>query len=176
MRWNSTSCLPIDVQFEDIDGGGVVHHPNYLKYLERGRCQAMREIGVPFEGCLKDGVAFVVAELNSKYLRPLQLGQRVFVLTRLVAMRKSSFKVHQKIVIQPPSDAERSSGEGFLNGNSGTSFMAQIRLVAVDLKNAKPILVPESLRLAGGCPSHDELACMPAWTDVRLTPFNQDNN
>ncbi len=176
MRWNSTSCLPIDVQFEDIDGGGVVHHPNYLKYLERGRCQAMREIGVPFEECLKDGVAFVVAELNSKYLRPLQFGQRVFVLTRLVAMRKSSLKVYQKIVTQLPTDKDLAAEVGFLNGAVGTSFLAQIRLVAVDLKNAKPIFVPESLRLAGGCPSHDELASMPAWTDVRLTPFNQENN
>ncbi|MEY2987497.1 MAG: tol-pal system-associated acyl-CoA thioesterase, partial [Pseudomonadota bacterium] len=70
MHWNQTSRCDVDVQFEDIDAGGVVHHPNYLKYLERARCQAMREIGVPFENCLAQGVAFVVAEVHSKYTRP----------------------------------------------------------------------------------------------------------
>jgi YbgC/YbaW family acyl-CoA thioester hydrolase len=171
MRWNSTTCFPVDVQFEDIDGGGVVHHPNYLKYLERARCQAMREIGVPFESCLKDGVAFVVAELNAKYLKPIHFGQRVFVLTRLVALRKSSLKVFQKIVETPPPENLQSDLKSFFSSERENFFMAQLRLVAVDLQTGRPVSVPESLRLAGGCPSPEELMVSSDSSEVRLTAF-----
>jgi YbgC/YbaW family acyl-CoA thioester hydrolase len=175
MRWNFTSQFVVDVQFEDIDGGGVVHHPNYLRYLERARCQAMREIGVPFEQCLKDGVAFVVAELNSKYLRPLQFGQRVFVLTRLVALRKSSLKVFQKIVVEPPSQELLAADLDFFSNSGRPCFFAQLRLVAVNLQDARPINLPEHLRNAAGCPSAEALTLRPELSDVRLLPFTQDN-
>jgi len=171
MRWNFTSQFAVDVQFEDIDGGGVVHHPNYLRYLERARCQAMREIGVPFEQCLKDGVAFVVAELNSKYLRPLVFGQRVFVLTRLVALRKSSLKVFQKIVVEPPAQDNLTVEQDFFTTAGRACFFAQLRLVAVDLRDARPINLPEPLRAASGCPSAEILAQRPEFTDMRLLPF-----
>lgn len=174
MRWNETSHLAIDVQFEDIDGGGVVHHPNYLKYLERARCQSMREIGVPFDECLKDGIAFVVAEVNSRYLRPLLLGQKVHVLTRLVAARKSSLKVFQKILPQPPSAEEIALGHELYFTRGSPCYIAQLRLVAVDLKSGKPIPLPEKLRIASGCPTQEELLKVGSWSDVRLSTFASD--
>lgn len=48
MQMDSSSVYPFKVQFEDIDGGGVVHHPTYLKFLERARCDALANIGLPF--------------------------------------------------------------------------------------------------------------------------------
>ncbi|NBO37215.1 acyl-CoA thioesterase [bacterium] len=175
MRWNTTSSFAIEVQFEDIDGGGVVHHPNYLRYLERGRCQAMREIGVPFEKCLKDGIAFVVAEVNSKYLMPLQFGQRICVLTRLVAMRKSSLKVFQKIVAAGSIDPEDINSADFFKLDKNTFFISQLRLVAVELASGRPISVPQDLRVAGNCPSEAEFVSNPAWTNVRLQGFTSDS-
>lgn len=174
MRWNSTCRLPIEVQFEDIDGGGVVHHPNYLKYLERARCHAMREIGVPFEQCLKDGIAFVVAEIHGKYLSPLQLGARMCVETRLVAVRKSSLKVIQKIVSAERKPQSDETTESFLTSDRQTLFIAQLRLVAVDLKSGKPIPFPESLRLAGGVPDSQQMTLNPEWTDVRIAPSGEN--
>jgi len=174
MRWNKTTRFPIEVQFEDIDGGGVVHHPNYLKYLERARCQAMREIGVPFEDCLRRGIAFVVAEVHSKYLLPLQLGAQVMVETRLVAARKSSLKVFQKIVSTTrPVDPTLTQSD-FLKADKQTYFIAQLRLVAVDLKTGKAIGVPDDLRVAGDVPATDVLAHELAWSDVRLLPFTEN--
>jgi YbgC/YbaW family acyl-CoA thioester hydrolase len=173
MRWNSTVRFPVEVQFEDIDGGGVVHHPNYLKYLERARCQAMREIGVPFGECLQEGIAFVVAEIHAKYLQPLSLAAECVVETRLVAARKSSLKILQKIV-SPERPAEMSGSESdFLKTDKKTYFIAQLRLVAVDLKSGKAISLPEKLRLAGGLPQIEVLAKDPVLSDVRLAPFSE---
>ncbi|NBW80160.1 acyl-CoA thioesterase [bacterium] len=173
MRWNTTTRFPVEVQFEDIDGGGVVHHPNYLKYLERARCHAMREIGVPFEACLKNGIAFVIAEFNAKYLAPLQLGAKVVVETRLVAVRKSSLKVYQKIVVSPGASESDASHTAFLKPDKETFFIAQLRLVTVDLKTGKPVSLPDDLRVAGGIPSADSSVHQPSWSDVRLTSFSE---
>jgi acyl-CoA thioester hydrolase len=173
MRWNTTTRFPFEVQFEDIDGGGVVHHPNYLKYLERARCHAMREIGVPFEGCLKNGIAFVVAEFHAKYLAPLQFGAKAAVETRLVAVRKSSLKVYQKIVTEPGPSERVQSQTDFLKPDKETFFFAQLRLVTVDLKTGKPVSLPDDLRRAGGIPASDLLLNQPVWSDVRLSPFSE---
>jgi acyl-CoA thioester hydrolase len=172
MRWKTTTRYPLEIQFEDIDGGGVVHHPNYLKYLERARCQALRDLGVPFEACLKDGIAFVIAEFHAKYLSPLILGSKIIVETRLVAVRKSSLKVLQKIVSdQRPHEQSETSDAEFVRPDKQTYFVAQLRLVTVDLKTGRPMQLPENVRLAGGVPPVDELHLEPVWTDVRLSPF-----
>ena len=171
MHWNQTSRCDVDVQFEDIDAGGVVHHPNYLKYLERARCHAMREIGVPFESCLQQGVAFVVAEVHSKYTRPLRFGHRVSVLTQVAAMRTSSLKLYQKIVTLPCGPIEPStclSAREFFEQHKEHYFLAQLRLVAISLSTGKPIPIPENIRLAGCFPSEEDLQSNKPWTDVRL--------
>lgn len=171
MRWKTTTRTTIEVQFEDIDGGGVVHHPNYLKYLERARCQAMREIGVPFEECLRNGIAFVVAEFSGRYLAPLKFGSRIVVETRLVAVRKSSLKVFQKIVTTESDATSAKDDKAFLQADRNTHFIAQLRLVAVDLASGKPMSVPDDLRLASGVPDAAVLAEEPSCSDVRLRAF-----
>lgn len=171
MRWNQTARCEVDVHFEDIDAGGVVHHPNYLKYLERARCLAMREIGVPFESCLEQGVAFVVAEVHSKYLRPLRFGQKVTVLTQVAAIKTSSLKIYQKIVDLPKVPEEtldNPSRHEFFSPQGATYYQAQLRLVAVHLATGKPIPVPERIRSAGQFPDAAELQSNKEWMDVRL--------
>lgn len=171
MRWKTTTQYPLEVQFEDIDAGGVVHHPNYLKYLERARCQSMREIGIPLEACLNDGIAFAVAEFQGKYCAPLRLGSKVVVKTRLVAVRKSSLKVLQKIVSADESETPENTIHEFLSPQKSTFFVAQLRLVAIDLKTTKPISIPENIRSAGGIPKLTELTQDETGMDVRLTAF-----
>lgn len=171
MHWNQTSQCEIEVQFEDIDAGGVVHHPNYLKYLERARCLAMREIGVPFESYLAQGVAFAVAEVHSKYLRPLRFGQKVKVLTLVAAARNSSIKLYQKIIDasgQPEPPTVASHTMEFFAAEKSCYFQAQLRLVAINLENGLPRAIPDSLRVAGGFPSPEVLARHKQWADVRL--------
>ena len=35
----------IRVYYEDTDAGGVVFYANYLKYIERGRTEYLRDLG-----------------------------------------------------------------------------------------------------------------------------------
>ena len=37
--------IDVRVYYEDTDAGGVVYYANYLKYIERGRTEFLRELG-----------------------------------------------------------------------------------------------------------------------------------
>ena len=37
----------VRVYYEDTDAGGVVYHANYLRFAERARTEALRDLGVP---------------------------------------------------------------------------------------------------------------------------------
>jgi acyl-CoA thioester hydrolase len=59
--------MKIRIYYEDTDCGNVVYYANYLKFMERGRTEFMRERGVDFGGYHRTGMLFVVAEANVKY-------------------------------------------------------------------------------------------------------------
>ena len=37
----------VRVYFEDTDAGGIVYHANYLRFAERARTEALRDMGIP---------------------------------------------------------------------------------------------------------------------------------
>ena len=39
-------CHPLRVYYEDTDLGGFVYYANYLKFIERGRSEWVRAMGV----------------------------------------------------------------------------------------------------------------------------------
>ena len=65
------SSLNVRVYYEDTDAGGVVYYANYLKYIERGRTEHLRELG--FEQAIiaeEIGLVFVVKSVKADYLLP----------------------------------------------------------------------------------------------------------
>ena len=42
----SEFIVPVRVYYEDVDVAGIVYYANYLRYLERGRSEWIRDIGI----------------------------------------------------------------------------------------------------------------------------------
>lgn len=62
------------VQYEDVDLGGVVHHPAYLRFVERGRCAWLRDLGLDLRTLRdREGVVFAVRRVQADYLAPAHL-------------------------------------------------------------------------------------------------------
>ncbi|SDI66378.1 tol-pal system-associated acyl-CoA thioesterase [Lutimaribacter saemankumensis] len=80
--------LPIRVYYEDTDMAGIVYYANYLRYIERGRSEWVREVGLD-QNRMKDedGIVFAVRRVEADYLAPARLDDRLDVLT-WVAERK----------------------------------------------------------------------------------------
>jgi acyl-CoA thioester hydrolase len=178
--WSNTSVThreisvyPLTVQFEELDAGGIVHHPNYLRYCERARCDAMEARGYSFRSCMEDGATFVVAEALVRYLRPATLGDRLYVVSMNAGFRKSSLKVHQALVkTPPPVGALFTPGDVFRLPDA--LFHAQLRLVHVDVKTGRPLAMSDTVLSTFGLRQslHDARATSSegANGDVRVNP------
>ncbi len=71
----------IRVEYVDTDKMGVVHNSNYFRFFERGRCEAMRNIGIGYKDIETSGVSMPVIEQYSKYLLPAYYDDELIVRT-----------------------------------------------------------------------------------------------
>ena len=90
--------LTLRVYYEDTDFGGVVYYANYLKFIERGRTEALRARGVD-QGRLKaeQGLAFVVTRVGIDYRRPAVFDDLLTVETRLARLGGASVVMEQRV-------------------------------------------------------------------------------
>ncbi|MCC6275653.1 MAG: acyl-CoA thioesterase [Leptospiraceae bacterium] len=167
MKFDQKHIYPLVVAFEDIDAGGGVHHPNYLKYIERARSQGMSEAGYSFGKLMNDGFVFVVAEIIAKYLKPAFVEEKLTVITHFTACKKSSVKIHQAIFKSAPS-ADLLEREKNIFNLPEVIFQAQLRLVSVDIHDKKIIEVPAKLKESLLVPEPEFFEKNPDKKDVRL--------
>lgn len=97
MDWQSE--LAVRVYIEDTDVGGVVYHANYVRYLERGRTEMLRELGLEQRETLADGVAFVVHGMTLRFQRPALMDNLLTVTTRVGRLRAASVVFEQAVVL-----------------------------------------------------------------------------
>lgn len=91
--------LPVRVYYEDTDFTGVVYHANYVRYFERGRSDFLRAAGIGHTDLLEsdDPLAFVVSELNIKYVRPAKIDDALIVRTRYEVVKGVRMLIRQTI-------------------------------------------------------------------------------
>jgi len=142
----TTQVFSLRVEFEDVDAGQAVHHPNYLKYYERARARALEAAGVSYAQMIRQGLAFVVAEARLKYLKPAFYEDHLWVMTRALEVRRASFRIRQALLREAPSSELR---EAFSQASTpGDSFIndCELRLALVDLKSMKTRPLPAEIR------------------------------
>jgi acyl-CoA thioester hydrolase len=80
--------LPVRVYYEDTDFSGVVYHASYLKFLERGRSEALRCAGFDHRALAlrKEPLAFAVRSVNAAFLKPARIDDALVVRTSYEAV------------------------------------------------------------------------------------------
>jgi acyl-CoA thioester hydrolase len=125
--------LPVRIYYEDTDAGGVVYYANYLKYLERGRTEFIRALGVEQRELARDtGLAFAVRSLSAEYLKPAILDDELVVTTTVEALGRAQVTFAQSIA--------RTQG-----GLPETLLTAAVRVACLDLASGRPAAMPKSL-------------------------------
>ena len=67
---DGTHVLPVRIYYEDTDFSGVVYHASYVRFMERGRTDYLRLIGVNHRDLFEQtaaeapGFAFVVRSMQ----------------------------------------------------------------------------------------------------------------
>ena len=55
------------INYYETDRMGVVHHSNYIRYLEEARCSWLDKIGIPFSVLEENGITIPVLGVNVTY-------------------------------------------------------------------------------------------------------------
>jgi acyl-CoA thioester hydrolase len=72
-----TIRLPLTVRYAETDAMGVVHHSNYVIWLEAARVEWLNQIGLPYTQIEAQGLAFAVIEIGLTYRNPARFGDVV---------------------------------------------------------------------------------------------------
>jgi acyl-CoA thioester hydrolase len=69
------------VYFEDTDFSGRVYHARYLHFMERGRSDYLRLLGVHHHELAAEKLAFAVSRIEIDFLRPASIGDILLIRT-----------------------------------------------------------------------------------------------
>jgi len=93
-----THRLTVRVYYEDTDLAGVVYYANYLRFIERGRSEALRDGGIDQVALKRDqGLVFVVRSLSIDYIAPARFDDVLEVRTRVTRLRGASAEMGQEV-------------------------------------------------------------------------------
>lgn len=76
--------IELVVPFFDVDMMEVVWHGHYVKYFEEARCALLDKLGHNYRQMRDAGYAWPIIDLQVRYIRGAQFGQRVRVRADLV--------------------------------------------------------------------------------------------
>lgn len=77
---------PIRVRYGETDQMGVVYYGHYAQYLEVGRTEAIRGLGLTYRELEEAGILMPVIELSIRYIRPARYDDVVTIRTTIQEM------------------------------------------------------------------------------------------
>ncbi|SMM99032.1 4-hydroxybenzoyl-CoA thioesterase family active site [uncultured Candidatus Thioglobus sp.] len=123
-----TKQIEIRVYYEDTDSGGVVYYANYLKFIERGRSEYLRDLGIEQDVLThENNIIFAVRSINAQYRFPARFNDLLTVQTAIKKVSHASLIFLQKIT---------------LLGQNKVLFEAQITTACVHADKLKPCGIP----------------------------------
>ncbi|MBN9016677.1 MAG: tol-pal system-associated acyl-CoA thioesterase [Rhizobiales bacterium] len=123
--------LPVRIYFEDTDFSGVVYHASYVRFMERGRTEYVRLLGVMHAaldaGEAGEPMAFAVHRLEIEFRRPARIDDVVEVVTKPREIRGARIILDQQI------------------RRGSTVLVSAVVTVVLVTKDGRPCRIPDSL-------------------------------
>lgn len=96
-----TFIFPVRIYYEDTDLSGIVYHANYLRYMERGRTEFFRALGIKAAN-MEDAEpsAWAIRKLEIEYLRPAKFDDIIEVRTSVLELSGVRLTACQEIFCQ----------------------------------------------------------------------------
>lgn len=92
--------ITVRVYYEDTDFSGVVYHASYLRFMERGRTELIRALGVEqrelFDG--DTALGFAVRRMTIDFLKPAVMDDLLTVETRCTEARGATMDLEQRVL------------------------------------------------------------------------------
>lgn len=103
------------VQYYETDKMGIVHHSNYIRWMEEARVNVLKQIGWNLEKLEEIGISIPVTAIECQYLSPAKFGEEI-----QINLAAEEFKgVRLKLSYQ----MEKTSGDKVFEGRSEHCFL-----------------------------------------------------
>ncbi len=119
--------IQIRVRYGETDQMGVVYHGNYALYLEMGRIEWLRKLGISYKSMEESGIMLPVVSLHINYKKSAGYDDVINVKTQL--KNKPTAKIEFEYEIT--------------NEKGDILTTASTILVFVDMKTSRPIKAPQ---------------------------------
>ena len=90
--------FPVRIYYEDTDFSGNVYHAAYLKFLERGRTEWLRELGIHHFELAAQGLAFAVRSMEIQYDGAARIDDLLTVKTEVEAVSGARLTLRQAVL------------------------------------------------------------------------------
>jgi len=115
------------VRYGETDQMGVVYHGNYAQYLEMGRIEWLRSLGISYKKMEEDGIMLPVISLNINFKKSACYDDLINVKTQLKKMPTAKIEFDYEITNE--------KGEILTTANTVLAF--------IDMKTNRPIRAPK---------------------------------
>lgn len=97
---DGTHSLPVRVYWEDTDAGGIVYHASYIRFMERGRTEYLRALGLDQSRMqtLPTPVLIVVRHMAIDFLKPAKLDDALTVTTQVIGLGGARVEMAQSVL------------------------------------------------------------------------------
>jgi acyl-CoA thioester hydrolase len=117
----------IRVRYGETDQMGYMYYGNYAEFLEVGRVEMLRSLGLTYSGMEASGIMMPVLELHSKYLKPARYDEKITV--KVFMAKMPGVKIHFKY--------------NLYNEKQELIHVAETLLVFINMKTNRPCLPPQ---------------------------------
>ena len=87
----------VKVRFYELDPYGHLNHSSYIQLFETGRIEMLEEAGVALHEIEKNDFRFVVSQIETSFIKPVETGARLTILTEVLEIRRASSLWWQQI-------------------------------------------------------------------------------
>ena len=117
----------VKVRFYELDPYGHLNHSAYIQLFETGRIEMLEDLGISLNELEKNNFRFVVSQIETAFLKPVEAGSFLTIETEIIEMRRASSLWWQQIV------------------NKTDVVATQRARVAITNRDGKPVRAPQQI-------------------------------
>ena len=118
-----------EINYYETDKMGIVHHSNYIRFLEEARCAWLKSIGLPYDMLEENGITIPVLGVECDYKHHVTYGDTIRI--ELGIEEYNGVRMNVKYMV-----TDKKTGKTVLIGRTKHCF-TNIALKPINLKKYK---------------------------------------
>ena len=127
------------INYYETDSMQIVHHSNYIRFMEESRIDSLEKIGLPYSEMERQGVLIPVLGVNCQYKHPAKFGETILV--NVTVKEYTGVKIIMEYTI-----TNKATGDLILTGETKHCF-TDMNLKPISLKKSRPEMHEKMIEL-----------------------------